>query len=93
MSERGPLRRIRAGNANLGVSVSRMVPFVPMLSNYRNSKCAVPGVSTVVRRTFRSSEPSKTVSTVVRRTFRSSEPSKTGLVATRWFLADPHHRP
>ena len=37
-----------------------MLPFVPMWSNRRNSKCAVPGVSTAVLRTFPSSEPSKT---------------------------------
>jgi hypothetical protein len=51
-------------------------PFVPMWSNCRNSKCAMPGVSTAVLRTF-----------------RTSGPSKTGLVTTRRFLADPHHRP
>ena len=34
-------------------------PFVPKLSFGRISKCAVPGVSTAVRCTFRSSEPGK----------------------------------
>jgi hypothetical protein len=33
------------------------------------------------------------VRTAVLRTFPASDPSKTGLVTTRWFPADPHHRP
>jgi hypothetical protein len=33
------------------------------------------------------------VNTTVLRTFLASDPSKTGLVTTRWFLTDPHHRP
>ena len=37
-----------------------MLPFAARWPNYRNSKCAVPGVSTAVLRTFPSSEPSKT---------------------------------